>query len=264
MNKNQWKVFCDFRDEYKKFCLEWYKFNSELSLLQKEACKKDTPPYPLENPIVYNSSYDEVKESDRISLIVVGDNPGKEEQLNINKKYLVGQSGRIADGFFRRNPEFDIDFRKNVIITNKTPIHTAKTTHLKYLLKNGSDEIKKLLFVSQLKMAELTAKLHQGLNYYSESEQTSVSLWLVGYSELKNKGIFLDYKKELLKQYKNTNDSFLLDWEKVFVYQHFSMNRFLIDLKEYCKIRTNGSFESDIKRALLELGKKHKEEIFCQ
>ena len=101
--------------------------------LQKAAYEKDTPEYPLENAVVYNTSLDSVTEEDDIHLIVVGDNPGKEEQFEKNRKYLVGQSGRIAEGFFRRNEELNTDFRKNVIILNKTPLHTAKTKHLNYL-----------------------------------------------------------------------------------------------------------------------------------
>jgi len=262
MNKKQWEVFEYFRNEYKKNCIEWSKLAGELRPLQIEAVQKDTPPYPLETSVVYNTQYDEITPDDRISLIVVGDNPGKEEQLLINNKYLVGQSGRIAEGFFRRNPEFKIDFRKNVVITNKTPVHTAKTTHLKFLKKNGSKEIADLLLVSQCKMAELTAGLHKGLlENRDNSDETNVSLWLVGYSELKEKGIFLDYKQVLKDAYIDLDKkSMIKEWSEVYVYQHFSMNRFLIDLKDSCG-KTNVSFE-ELQRCLKELGWKHRKEIF--
>ncbi|MCR5217679.1 MAG: hypothetical protein K6D58_03255 [Treponema sp.] len=261
MNNKQWEVYCNYRDEYKKLCKEWNKFAEELRPLQIAAAAKDTPPYPLETAVVYNRLYDEITKDDRISLIVVGDNPGKEEQLLVNNKYLVGQSGRIAEGFFKRNPELNIDFRKNVVITNKTPVHTAKTNHLKYLLKNGSKDIQELLLVSQNKMAELTADLHQGLCEYSDNELTNVSLWLVGYSELKEKGIFKEYRKALLNKYKNQDGTFNEYWNRVFIYQHFSMNRFLIDLKEYSEKVTNDSLECNLQERINKLGWKHRDEI---
>lgn len=128
------EYFLQFRDEFKNLCNQWSQFSNELYPLQKESAK-DTPYYNLETSIVYNKAYDEVQKTDKISFIVIGDNPGKEEQLSSNQKYLVGQSGRIAEGFFRRNPELSTDFRKNVLILNKTPVHTAKTVQLKYILK---------------------------------------------------------------------------------------------------------------------------------
>lgn len=36
--------------------------------------------YAIETPIVYNRAFDEVRQGDHISLIVVADNPGKREQ----------------------------------------------------------------------------------------------------------------------------------------------------------------------------------------
>ena len=135
MTKNQWKAFCEYREKMKNCCENWLKFSNQLEYLQKKAAEIDTPPYPLETAVVYNRAYDEICEEDEINLIVIGDNPGKDEQLKKNNKYLVGQSGKIAAGFFAKNPELKTDFRKNVIIMNKTPVHTAKTKHLKFLIK---------------------------------------------------------------------------------------------------------------------------------
>ncbi len=252
MTKNQWNVFCEYKNQLKKYCDEWtQKFGKELMPLQKTASVKDTPEYPLENPVVYNTSYDDITENDEIKLIVVGDNPGKEEQLDCNKKYLVGQSGRIADGFFKRNPELEIDFRKNVIIMNKTPVHTAKTSHLKYLIRNGSEGIRNLIEESQIKMAELTFNLQKSLNENSTDFRTQ--MWLVGYAELKNKGLFLAYRDVMKNLYSGTEL-----WNDLYVYQHFSMNRFIVDLKKFCE--TNA--EESVKSALQILGHQHRDEIF--
>ena len=47
----------------------------------------------MQTPIVYNTALDEITKNDDIKLIVIGDNPGKDEQLLQNQKYLVGQAG---------------------------------------------------------------------------------------------------------------------------------------------------------------------------
>lgn len=253
MNNVQWNAFCEYRDRLKDLCGKWMNYSPVLKELQKAAGAKDTPDYPLETAVVYNTAYDEINREDEIKLIVIGDNPGKEEQLSANRRYLVGQSGRIAEGFFRRNPSLKIDFRKNVVIMNKTPVHTAKTSHLRYLIKNGGSEMEKLILESQIEMARMASKLHRKLVEGSSGDYEP-ELWLVGYSELKGKGLFLPYRDELKKSY-GTSET----WNKVFVYQHFSMNRFLIDLRNCMK--ENGNLS--MKEALEKLGRQHRDEIFC-
>ena len=303
MLRSQFKAFVEFRNEFRSRVAEWSKYASALETLQKTAAQKDTPDYPVETTVVYNRALDDISEGDEIKLIVIGDNPGKDEQLSINNRYLVGQSGKIADGFFRRNPELQTDFRKNVVILNKTPVHTAKTHHLRSLQK-ANPEIAKLIEISQLWMAEHTAKLHRALweNGASGKRGTSggfvpvgvndgerdlldtdgkkigecfnpAQLWLVGYAELKEKGIFAPYRDALKAAYAGSDA-----WNSVFVYQHFSMNRFLIDLKAYQKncaadgdgkkpygnkkgaapSGTNASLARDLEK----LGEYHRKEIF--
>ena len=252
MNANQWQVFCRFRQDFKNQCEIWQsQFATELAPLQKNAALTDTPDYPIENPVVYNTALDNITQTDDIRLIVIGDNPGKAEQLSCNKQYLVGQSGKIAQSFFAKNIELGIDFRKNVIILNKTPVHTAKTDHLKYLIRNGSEGLRNLIEESQVWMAQKTAELHQGL-----LQEAECPLWLVGYAELKGKGLFTKYRDVLQESYKNA-----CEWEKVFVYQHFSMNRFLIDLKNQLNKNENAE-PTDVDTALRELGIFHRKEIF--
>lgn len=255
MTEGQWKAFCSYRDGYRSLCAKWNSLAESLFPLQKAAALKDTPEYPLENAVVYNTAYDKVTQDDEINYIVIGDNPGKEEQLNANCAYLVGQSGRIAEGFFKRNAEFYTDFRKNVIIMNKTPVHTAKTAHLKFLKKNGGPEICTLIDDSQRIMAQMAAELHRSLYEYAAEGGRKPELWLVGYSELKEKGIFSIYRDTLLSSYKGGKDS---AWESVFVFQHFSMNRFLVDLNKFKE--KNPDFTNE--RSLKTIGRKHRIEIF--
>lgn len=241
MTHEQFKAFEDFRKEFKAKIVEWNLLIPGLQSLQIEAAQNaKTPAYSFENPIVYNTALDEFTECDDIKIIVIGDNPGKDEQLTKNQKYLVGQAGKLGEGFFKRNPELGVDFRKNAFILNKTPVHSAKTNQLKYIRKKGGDAVCKLLDETQIWMAKKTAELAKAMN---------AEIWLVGYSELKPAGLFRLYKDELKKN---------ADWEKLFVYQHFSMNCFSKDIKNYMTEHKDLS----LKEALIQLGNIHKEEIF--
>lgn len=263
MTKEEWAAFCQFKLEYKNECIRMLQYlgfeyknpNTEtvssvsactiknnFSQLQLAAAKNNgTPEYSVETPVVYNHAWDEVSESDKIKLILVGDNPGKNEQLHKNQKYLVGQAGKIADGFFKTNKEFKIDFRKNVIILNKSPIHSAKTKELAFILKYSNDKnIKEFFDYSQIFTVQKTFELQQKLN---------CPIWLVGYSELREKGIFSVYANELKRLYAS------IQKQELYVFQHFSMNRFIIDLKVNSK--PDISVEENVKN----LGLMHRKEI---
>lgn len=251
MTTIQWNAFQKFREEYRELCFSWNKNEKELFVLQKEAADlKKVPPYKLDTAVVYNQVYDSITQNDEIKLIVIGDNPGKEEQMAEKRSYLVGQAGRIAQGFFSRNQELGIDFRKNALIMNKTPVHTAKTDQLKYLLKHGSQEVVDLIHESQKKCAGLIADLHAGLLKGAEDYETEV--WLVGYSELRKNGIFQDFKETFRNSYNEQN------WQHVMVFQHFSMNCFTKDLKEFTLRNPN----VPLRESLSLIGRLHREEIF--
>ena len=278
MTDLQWKAFCDFKKIFIEKIDEWNKRCPQLQVLQEAAAKAaNTPSYSFETPIVYNRDLDRFTRDDDIKLIVIGDNPGKDEQLLKNNKYLVGQAGKIADGFFKRNPELGVDFRKNVIILNKTPVHSAKTNQLKHIIKNGGVQVAALIQESQLWMAEQTAKLHSALCSGASGGGVAPELWLVGYAELKGKGIFIPYRDKLKESYgvctagtdlagaNGTAGTDLLvsgtyAWSKVYVFQHFSMNRFTIDLGELTEEHSWDSL-SLIDR-IHKAGDLHKSEIF--
>ncbi|MCF0242363.1 MAG: hypothetical protein HUK25_06970 [Treponema sp.] len=245
MTKDQFIAFSNFRREFKEKIQEWSVYNDELRTLQIQAAKEGkTPEYPVDNPVVYNKSLDFVTQCDDIKLIIIGDNPGKNEQLNENQKYLVGLAGKLGQKFFAENPELNTDFRKNVIILNKTPIHSARTEQLRYIMKNARPEISNLIIESQKWMARNTALLNMKLG---------TKLWLVGYAELKGKGLFLNYRDELISTFGKDN------LDMIFVYQHFSMNRFTIDLKNFQEKEGAGLNLYD---ALSSLGTLHRKEIF--
>lgn len=260
MNDLQWNVFCEFKASFKEKVEQWNKkYPSLVEKIQMVNEQTKVPYYPVENPIVYNSDLDKITKEDTIKLIVIADNPGKDEQLDVNKRYLCGQAGKIAEGWFFKNKELNIDFRKNAIILNKTPVHSAKTKDLKMLCKNNP-EIQIFLAETQRWMAEQTCNLHrQFCELALKNNESLCQLWLVGYSELKDKGFFTEYKNYFLEAYKNISSNNNVAWDNVFVFQHFSMNRFSIDLNDFIK-------KNDCKQLLKNLetlGNIHKKEIFC-
>jgi hypothetical protein len=187
--------------------------------------------YTVQRPAVYNEALDEVTEGDSVRMILVGDNPGRREQEN--GRYLVGPSGKIAARFFEQNPALGIDFRKNVIILNKTPAHTCRTNELKILYKNPA--IARAIEESQAAMAALLAMFHAALN---------VPVWIVGYSEMRRGGIFERYTRDISALPFFDSD--------VYVYRHFSMNQFTIELN-----KERASDESVVD-ALMRIGTKHR------
>ncbi len=245
MKSEHWDAVSAFVMGLKSYCETLTLLYHEiLAPLQKDAASCDTPDYPIENAVVYNTAWDELRPESEIRLIVIGDNPGKKEQLNAHQKYLVGQSGKVAEHFFAAHPELEIDFRKHVMILNKTPIHSAKTDHLRKMAK-ASPIAEELIRASQIVMARMTANLHQALG---------CPIWMVGYGGLKSGGIFEPYKETLMACYKERTDA----WKNIYVFQHFSMNCFANDLKKF----TEAHPEMELQEALKALGTQHCEEFF--
>lgn len=249
MTETQWSFFCNFKNEFKNFCEVKNSFNNDfvLTKLQKKiATENSVPPYPLETNVVYNNDLEKFTSKSDVKIILVADNPGKNEQRAANRRYLIGHSGKLAGNFFENHPELEINFRENVLILNKSPLHTAKTVLLKKLLKSfyettGTNTLDNFFIESQRFMATAAFNLQQKFN---------AKLFIVGYSELGPKKIFEQYWQTLKSLYeKNTKDNF-------FCFQHFSMNRFTIDLKQ------NYNDELSLSENLKQLGAKHRKKIF--
>ncbi len=249
MTDSQWKVFSGFRNEFRKKCSDWEKFSSPwLRELQTEAASAGgTPPYPVETPVVYNTALDEFTKDSGVSLVIVSDNPGKDEQLAVNRMYLVGQAGKLGAGFFAKHPELGPDYRKNVIILNKTPVHSARTKQLEFLLKHGGDKFAVLFEESQKWMAEKAAALQKVF---------ACPLWIVGYGELRPRGLFSGYAETLTGIYgADSGDT----KPPVYLFQHFSMNRFSIDLRDSSYLK--GKESVPIADRLKILGEAHRREV---
>jgi hypothetical protein len=265
MTAAAWKAFAASRNRYRKLVDS---LNTQLPFLaaieQQLVDARDGPAYTVETPVVYNEALDELTEKDHIKLILVADNPGRREQAADMRRYLVGPSGKIAAKFFRENPALGIDFQKNVIILNKTPIHTPRTAELRELcrLADGAQTrsaaaavtppaakkgivsekaaaLAQVLETSQREMARLLLEFHKALALNSASDNVScgaaksgqkkrgnIPVWIIGYSEMKKGGIFETYTEEIKNLYLQEQEL----KKNVFLFRHFSMNQFTIDL----------------------------------
>jgi hypothetical protein len=227
MEKNAWTKFQKERDKFRDITETLAKSIPQLKNFQQNLAdnrsKNENSAYKVETPVVYNLALNDITVNDEIKLILVADNPGRREQAIENRRYLVGPSGKIAEKFFRDNPALGIDFRRNVIILNKTPIHTARTVELRSLcnleIETGTNLISACIIESQKLMAHLLFEFHEALG---------TQVWITGYSEMKKGGIFEAYTETLKELYSSDHDKLM----QLFIYRHFSMNQFTIDLKQ--------------------------------
>jgi len=224
MKRTVWNRFEKAREHYRSEIEKLFLELPKLRAVQQKLVNSRSLSYPVETPIVYNNALDDINQNSEIRLILVADNPGRREQMAENRRYLVGPSGKIAEKFFRDNPSLNIDFRANVIILNKTPVHTPRTTELKELRKLGGPSLETALDESQRIMARLLLEFHQAL--ICENGKVP-PVWITGYSEMKKGGVFEAYTDELKTIYAGTDLK-----DSIFLYRHFSMNQFTIDLKQ--------------------------------
>jgi hypothetical protein len=219
MKKSTWIAFAAARNHYQEMVDRLCRDLPKAGALEQQLVdSREGPTYTVETPVVYNGALDDVDSKTAVKLILVADNPGRREQAAENRRYLVGPSGKIAEKFFRETPALGIDFRRNVIILNKTPVHTPRTAELKELCRLGGAAFTAALEESQRAMAALLLEFHRTL--------TPVPVWITGYSEMKKGGIFEAYTNAVRDLYAREKSL----KKTVFLFRHFSMNQFTIDL----------------------------------
>jgi hypothetical protein len=221
VNKRAWESFSAAREQYGALVKGLNRELPGLGELQQELVnRRGGPAYRVETPVVYNRDMDCIDAGCGIKLILVADNPGRREQAEENRRYLVGPSGKLAETFFRENPGLGIEFRRNVLILNKTPIHTPRTAELAELCRLGGKAITDAVIASQKAMARLLSLFHEAL--------VPVPVWIIGYSEMRTGGIFEAYTETIRSWYKRRPRR----KTELFFYRHFSMNQFTIDLRQ--------------------------------
>lgn len=246
MTKSAWDAFYTTKERLKTLCAEWNeKHKDELS--------KYFGPLPAGDYSVFNSDLDKIKESTEIKLLLLGDNPGKVEREKENLRYLAGPAGKLGKRFFSTHKDLGIKFPDDAIVLNKTPFFTPRTRDLKDLILSSSDDLKKDILSSMAIMASAASRIHKALALGSP-------LWITGYSEMGRGRVFFPFSNQLLKDYDGGRDP---AWEWVGVFQHFSMNRFLIDYNQYKKNKSEkGVIFCNTPAALSALGKDHRVKIF--
>jgi hypothetical protein len=221
-----WERFVKAKERFRHITDELDLSLPELKIIQQKLVDKRSSGknhyYTVETPVVYNTALDDITINDDIKLILVADNPGRREQASENRRYLIGPSGKIAAKFFKDNPSLGINFSKNAIILNKTPIHTPRTNELREIcrieVKTGGDAVAAALKESQKNMACLLLEFH---------ETFDIPVYIIGYSEMKSGGVFEVFTETLKQLYKDKEQLY----NKIYFYRHFSMNQFTIDLK---------------------------------
>ncbi len=222
MNKQAWAALEAVRHDFIALVEAFGRKSPWLAALQDQLrLEQGYEDYRIETPVVYNRALDDLGPGDGYSFILVADNPGKKEQLAANNRYLVGQSGRLAEGFFR--DRLGMDFRREVVILNKSPLHTPKTAELRRLLalarEKGEAEgrcLEGLFLESQQRMAAMARKLHG-------ASAPKVVLWLSGLGEFGPRGLFRPYAEALGEAYHAAPQDLR---DRVWLFRHFSMNQF--------------------------------------
>lgn len=244
MEMRRYRAFSALRDEFRERVQTWSQAVPGLRDFQ-EALRgaRGYDDYEVETPVVYNRALDDVGPESRPRWILIADNPGKNEQKAANQRYLVGQSGRLAENFFRK--ELLQDFRAEVLVINKTPVHTPKTAELALLRRlDSSGAVERLLEESQRWMAGFARSLHRALG---------VSVWISGRSELKRRGIFAPWFEEISRLYGDAPEK---DRAELLVFNHFSMNQFAIELAR--KRNPGAPLEAELAR----IGSENRKAIF--
>jgi len=251
MTKPQYSAFNEIREEFRDYVSSLSERAPWLGGIQERLrLAQGYEDYRIETPVVYNADLDDIGQKDIPRFIIVADNPGKNEQKAANLRYLVGQSGKLAQGWFRK--ELDLDFRCSSIIINKTPIHTPKTAEIAILRKlagRQAVELDALLEESQRKMADFAFRLHKSLGCI---------LWISGYGELKPKGFFSVWAKELTRYYAVAKPELR---KSVWVFRHFSMNQFAIEYSHFQGESPAASWESDPLSKLEAIGTANRKRI---
>lgn len=213
--------FSSLAEEFRNRIKEW----DGIYPLRELSCFKNLD-YRLFRTVVYNSQLDRINPQE-IKVILVGDNPGMEEQKQ--NAYLVGKSGRMADNFFTEN--YGYDFYRNVLIMNKTPLHTKSTSQLAGINRKYPGFIRE----TQEYMAGLIFSLAETLN---------VPVFVTGFAGCRTPdGKWLKTSaagKPLSTQtapwfFSELKRKFLQRKDLLFLFKHFSYGNFSRDLNPLLK-----------------------------
>jgi len=247
MQTTTFKRFQTLRDDFRSRVGVWNAALPGLAQAQlRLASEQGEAEYTLETPVVYNRALDDITQQSDIAWIVVADNPGKREQEAGMNRYLVGRSGLVAEHFFAR--ELGVDFRRQVAIINKTPVHTPKTAQLRRLAVIYP-QARAILEESQRFMAAMVPAMQ---------EIFGARVWVMGLSEIRQGGLFGPWQQALAEAYARRGPESSALKERLYGFNHFSMGSFATDLK---RRRLAGESTPD---AVLRIGAENRARIFLE
>lgn len=191
-------------------------FSEEIKSFQEQIIKWQREYPQWADQIVFNEDLLRLS-PEEVRFILVGDNPGREEQKS--HRYLIGTAGKGARRFFEETVGLVNSFEKEVMVLNKTPVFTPSTMDLGALA-----EISSLLEESQRYMAAFMIRMQKLLN---------CPLWVTGFGGCRNAkgdwnvkpaktrplGVFFQSLRE--EAIKEGSDQKNIQFFKHFSYAHF-------------------------------------------
>lgn len=195
MTSRQYKEFVKirekFREEIDKYRRNYPEFADDILKIYSQEDDKM-------RAFVYNEKLDYLGKDDSIKYIWVTDNPGFNESRQ--NKYAVGISGKTGKNFMEENG-FVNDFDREVIVLNKSFVHTKVTAELGKFM-----EYEDVLEDIQNFMGDLACSLQRVFQ---------CEIWILGTSNL-NK-IFKSFRINI----QNSGDR-----DNIYFYYHFSQGQF--------------------------------------
>ena len=221
------------------------RFKKEIEGFQKQITHWQTNYPQWRESIVFNEDLLKIDPLE-VRFILVGDNPGTEEQKE--KRYLIGTAGQGARRFFEETAHLEDSFDRQVMVLNKTPVFTPSTMDLGEL-----SEIEVLLEESQKYMAQLMVRLRLILD---------CPLWITGFGGCRNTKGEWNFKiaksrplAPFFKALKEEIEESRVGDDKLGFFKHFSYAHFQKD------IHRNG-IPTDYLTSLSEIGSHYKINFF--
>ncbi|WP_319370959.1 hypothetical protein [uncultured Ilyobacter sp.] len=227
MTSQQYKEFVKIRGRFRSKVDEYRK---NYPVFAEELLKKYEDQERNMKAFVYNEKLDYLEKSDSIKYVWVTDNPGFNESMQ--NKYAVGISGKTGKNFMEENGFVD-EFDKEVIVLNKSFIHTKITSELAKF-----SNYKDILEDNQKFMAELACSFQEIFN---------CDMWILGISNL-NK-IFKVFRENIEKDGKLDN---------IYFYYHFSQGQF----KKAYNVKKSERIDQDPKEICKIIGIENRNKIF--
>lgn len=232
--------------EFKEQVYKWKNIYEELLLQDLKELYNSK--IEVKQAIVFNNALLSI-DPKKIKYILVGDNPGKNEQKE--GIYLCGRAGERARNFFEK--ELVNNFNEEVLVLNKSPIFTMRTRDIKELSEHGE-----FMKESQRYMADLVFNLHSVnknmevfISGFAGCRCSKDGKWL---KQRKNNGGY--YKSQILPYFfAQLKNNYTNSEMEVKIYKHFSNSHFSKDIKKYNKR------DSEIRCVLNNIGSKYFREL---